>query len=227
MAEPELALPYAIVDTGQVRCYDNRTEIAIPQPGQPFFGQDAAVPRPSPSYRDNGDGTVSDLVTGLMWQKDPGAKKTFAEAIAGAADVPARRIRRLAAAHDQGAVLADRLQRPRPRPARAAIRRASGRSSTRDYFVFHYGDAQRRRADHRLAVRHLARGTSARTMQDDADDVRRQLRRRPHQGLPVGAPSPRPGERRSTSSTSAATPTTARTTSTTTATAPSPTGPPA
>jgi len=33
-----------------------------------------------PSYRDNGDGTVSDLVTGLMWMQDPGEKMTFDEA---------------------------------------------------------------------------------------------------------------------------------------------------
>jgi L-fucose mutarotase/ribose pyranase (RbsD/FucU family) len=35
------AQSYAVVDTGQTRCYDNRTEIAPPKPGQPFYGQDA------------------------------------------------------------------------------------------------------------------------------------------------------------------------------------------
>ena len=37
-----------------------------------------------PSYVDNGDGTVTDLNTGLMWQQDPGEKMTYDQAIAGA-----------------------------------------------------------------------------------------------------------------------------------------------
>ena len=80
-----LAVDYPIVDTGQVRCYDNAQEIRYPKPGEPFYGQDAQYRGNAPKYRDNGDGTVTDLVTGLMWQKDPGPKKTFAEAVAGAA----------------------------------------------------------------------------------------------------------------------------------------------
>ena len=79
------AVSYPIVDTGQTKCYDNRNEIVPPKPGQPFYGQDAQYAGNSPSYRDNGDGTISDLVTGLMWQQDPGAKKTYEEAAAGAA----------------------------------------------------------------------------------------------------------------------------------------------
>ncbi|MFW6163421.1 MAG: DUF1566 domain-containing protein, partial [Planctomycetota bacterium] len=77
-------LPYPIVDTGQVRCYDARSEVAFPEPGEPFYGQDAQYVANPPRYRDNGDGTVSDMVTGLMWQKDPGEKKTFRQAVAGA-----------------------------------------------------------------------------------------------------------------------------------------------
>ncbi len=76
---------YPVVDTGQHRCYDNRVEIEYPKSGQPFFGQDAHYQGNQPSYRDNGDGTISDLVTRLMWQKDPGPKKTYREAVAGAA----------------------------------------------------------------------------------------------------------------------------------------------
>ena len=75
---------YPIVDTGQERCYDNSLEITYPKGGEPFFGQDAQYRGNQPAYRDNGDGTISDLVTGLMWQKDPGPKKTFPEAVAGA-----------------------------------------------------------------------------------------------------------------------------------------------
>lgn len=80
-------LPYAVVDTGQSVCFDDRDEIPSPAKGQPYFGQDAQYEGPQPSYRDNGDGTVTDLNTGLMWQKgvDGGGKHTFAEARAGAA----------------------------------------------------------------------------------------------------------------------------------------------
>ena len=75
---------YPVVDTGQQRCYSDRSEIGYPDRGEPFFGQDAQFSGNRPSYRDNGDGTVTDLVTGLMWQSDPGEKKTYAEAVNGA-----------------------------------------------------------------------------------------------------------------------------------------------
>ena len=62
---------YAVVDTGQTKCYGNRGEIDCPRPGEAFYGQDANYDGPEPSYRDNGDGTITDLNTGLMWQKAP------------------------------------------------------------------------------------------------------------------------------------------------------------
>ena len=37
----EEALSYPIVDTGQVRAYDHRTETKYPKVGAAFFGQDA------------------------------------------------------------------------------------------------------------------------------------------------------------------------------------------
>ncbi len=58
-----------IVGTGQVRCYSNWREIPCPKPGQPFYGQDAQYEGNVPSYQDNGDGTVTDLITGLIWSK--------------------------------------------------------------------------------------------------------------------------------------------------------------
>ena len=76
--------PYPIVDTGQERSYDNSREVAYPKSGQAFFGQDAQYKGLQSAYRDNKDGTVTDLVTQLMWQQDPGAKKTYQDAIAGA-----------------------------------------------------------------------------------------------------------------------------------------------
>lgn len=85
-AEPA-GLPYRVVDTGQTRCFDNAREIPFPQRGAAFDGQDAQFESNPPSCRDNGDGTVSDLQTGLMWVKTPDLKqkRTFAEAMAGAA----------------------------------------------------------------------------------------------------------------------------------------------
>ncbi|MHC4743624.1 MAG: Lcl C-terminal domain-containing protein, partial [Planctomycetota bacterium] len=76
---------YTVVDTGQVRCYSDRAEIEYPKAGKVFFGQDAQYIGNEPAYKDNGDGTVTDLNTGLMWQSDPGEKITFKEAVAGAA----------------------------------------------------------------------------------------------------------------------------------------------
>ncbi len=63
-------LPYAIVDSGQAKCYDNRNEIAPPKPGQPFYGQDAQFKGHSAKYSISADGlTVRDEVTGLTWQR--------------------------------------------------------------------------------------------------------------------------------------------------------------
>jgi hypothetical protein len=53
-----------VPDTGQVRCYDNSGPIDCPGPDQPFYGQDAQYANPAPAYRDNGDGTVTDLTRG-------------------------------------------------------------------------------------------------------------------------------------------------------------------
>lgn len=71
---------YPIVDTGQTLYYGNTVSITAPGAAEAFYGQDAGFTINAPSYADNGDGTVSDLVTGLMWQQDPGAKITLAEA---------------------------------------------------------------------------------------------------------------------------------------------------
>ena len=60
----------------------NSIEIPCPQPGQPFYGQDAQYDGPQPSYQDNGDGTVTDLNTNLMWQQsDDGTTRNWQEAL--------------------------------------------------------------------------------------------------------------------------------------------------
>ncbi len=76
---------YTIVDTDQIRCYNNTAEIEYPKSVEPFFGQDAQYNGNQPAYKNNGDGTISDLNTGLMWTQDPGSKKTFDHAVAGVA----------------------------------------------------------------------------------------------------------------------------------------------
>ncbi len=58
-----------IPDTGQDRCYNDSRAIGCPGAGGNYFGQDAQYQGHPPAYRDNGDGTVTDLNTGLMWSK--------------------------------------------------------------------------------------------------------------------------------------------------------------
>ena len=134
--------PYTVVDTGQDRCYGERGEIAWPGPGEPFFGQDAQVVTAAPAYRDNGDGTVTDRVTGLEWQKDPGAKKTFRQAVAGASAcrTGGHDDWRLPTIKELYSLILFSGADPDPR--------GSGTDRLRpfidaDAFVFHYGDAER------------------------------------------------------------------------------------
>lgn len=79
MSQAELS--YRIVDTGQVQCYSDRSEISAPKPGEAFYGQDAQYEINRPSYTDNKNDTVTDNVTGLIWQKVMADKMTLEEAI--------------------------------------------------------------------------------------------------------------------------------------------------
>ncbi len=89
------AQTYKIVDTNQSVCYDSINEITAPNPGADFYGQDAQFAGYQPSYTDNGDSTITDNVTGLMWQKsadmdgdgdiDANDKVTYIGAVTGAA----------------------------------------------------------------------------------------------------------------------------------------------
>jgi hypothetical protein len=81
------ALSFPIVDTGQSHCYDNQDRIACPAQGERFYGQDASYRGAGPIYGDNGDGTVTDGVTGLTWQQTPGPKLCWEDALAAAEDL--------------------------------------------------------------------------------------------------------------------------------------------
>ena len=69
-------------DTGIDFCYDGNAEIPCPDPGEPFYGQDAQYVTNPMSFTDHGDGTVTDNITGLMWQQeDTDRPKYWDEAI--------------------------------------------------------------------------------------------------------------------------------------------------
>ena len=72
---------YPIVDTDQTEFYSNEAIISEPAEGEAFYGQDGTYEGSQPSYTDNGDGTVTDNVTGLMWQQDPGDKIDWDDAV--------------------------------------------------------------------------------------------------------------------------------------------------
>ncbi len=73
-------ISYPIVDT-DVTVFSNQSElISTPDPGDPFYGQDANNQGNQPSYTDNENGTITDNVTGLTWEQDMGVKITYTEA---------------------------------------------------------------------------------------------------------------------------------------------------
>ncbi len=57
------------------------------QDGTTTFGEDNDYSRYAPSFIDNGDGTITDQVTGLMWQKVDNGESTWDTAVANAASV--------------------------------------------------------------------------------------------------------------------------------------------
>ena len=75
---------YQLPDTGQTTFHDaDGNQIDEPAEGEAFSGQDAAYEGAQMSYTDNGDGTVTDNVTGLVWEQDPTDTSTvFDDAVA-------------------------------------------------------------------------------------------------------------------------------------------------
>lgn len=91
---PIFAQSYKIVGTGQTNSYNNTGIISLPLMNGAFYGQNTNYPGNTPSYTDNGNGTITDNVTGLMWEKTTDKngdgvinyydKKTYSDALAGA-----------------------------------------------------------------------------------------------------------------------------------------------
>ncbi len=63
---------YPVVDTGQTQCFNNHQSISCPFMNESFYGQDSNYIGNQPNYTLSGDGlTVYDNVTGLTWQQNP------------------------------------------------------------------------------------------------------------------------------------------------------------
>ncbi len=80
--EPRADTPlaaYAVVDTNQQTCFDATSATDCPEAGA-FLGQDAQYAGLQPAYQDNGDGSVTDLNTGLTWTQEVLPKVTFEQA---------------------------------------------------------------------------------------------------------------------------------------------------
>lgn len=79
---PTPAKPYTIIDTGTKDSFSIDALISKPSSNDSFFGQDSNYSGNQPSYTNNGDGTITDNVTGLMWEMDMGEKITYDDAFA-------------------------------------------------------------------------------------------------------------------------------------------------
>lgn len=80
----ETPMVTGVVDTGQSTCFNSTSETTCPVQGFSYYGQDAQYSGAQPSYTNNGDGTITDNITGLMWQQDPGSKMSYTNAVNGA-----------------------------------------------------------------------------------------------------------------------------------------------
>lgn len=151
--------PFPVPDTRQSICLSDTAEITCPAPGDAYYGQDAQMDGPQPSYTDNGDGTVTDNVTGLMWAKTPDLngdgqilaedKRSLQQAMDGAAEFNLAGYDdwRLPTIKEMYSLMDFRGLDPSGFEGEDV----SGMIPfiDRDYFDFAYGDADARRADHR------------------------------------------------------------------------------
>jgi hypothetical protein len=78
--ETILSYNYPIVDAKVEDFYTDLDITSTLSESDAFYGQDANYTGNTPSYTNNEDGTITDNITGLMWEKDMGEKLTFEEA---------------------------------------------------------------------------------------------------------------------------------------------------
>ncbi len=69
-------------DTGQTLCYDvDGDEIDCPAEGKTLYGQDAQYTDVAQNFQDNGNDTISDLNTTLMWQNSDDGSRDWQDAM--------------------------------------------------------------------------------------------------------------------------------------------------
>lgn len=75
-----IELTFPIVSTGTAEFYDDYSSTGEQSEGDAFYGQDAHYPGITMSYTDNGNGTITDNNTGLMWAESMDEKITYEDA---------------------------------------------------------------------------------------------------------------------------------------------------
>ena len=83
-AEVTTIQTYSINSTSQKAFYGNYAEISAPKSTEDFYGQEAQNETKSMVLKDNGDGTITDLNTGLTWVKARGNKIGWEDAVSAA-----------------------------------------------------------------------------------------------------------------------------------------------
>lgn len=141
-----------IPDTAQDFCSDNNSKIVCQKTGTAFGGQDASYNINPPSYEDNGDGTVTDKVTGLMWSKavedeklslDEATQKARTLTLAGYNDWRVPTIKELYSLMDfRGYTGSSRYNQDKSQAPSNAIPFINT-----DYFDFKYGNSNERYID--------------------------------------------------------------------------------
>jgi len=80
-----LASAFQVPDTGITECYDadGNQIFPCPGPGEPYYGQDGNLILNDMSFTANGNGTLTDNVTGLLWQQTADSTpRTWNDAVA-------------------------------------------------------------------------------------------------------------------------------------------------
>ncbi len=81
ITKESVELTYKIVDTGLTDLFTDYSKVNSIDESSSFYGQDGNYDGNQPSYLDNKDGTVTDLVTGLMWQQTMESKMSLNDAL--------------------------------------------------------------------------------------------------------------------------------------------------